>query len=229
MGVFSRLSDIINSNINSMLDRAEDPEKIVRLIIQEMEDTLIELKSSCAGIIAERKKIERELNEAEAALEHQPHSGAIPGARHLSDNNRMITPVVHRGLAAFKPGKTASQMHRAMSVRLPAYLVKIITGAGEMRGQRLLILAHHVDGIGQSGGKYGMARRSLGRTPQHQRWGQRHRGKGIGGDRLRSVFGLGCDNRNARAKAAQRMAIGTYRFGAGYQILFGHEVARLVT
>jgi phage shock protein A len=42
---------------------------MVRLMIQEMEDTLIELKSSCAGIIAERKKIERELNEAEAALE----------------------------------------------------------------------------------------------------------------------------------------------------------------
>jgi len=42
-----------------MLDKAEDPEKMIKLMIHEMEDTLIELKSSCAGVIAGRKKIER--------------------------------------------------------------------------------------------------------------------------------------------------------------------------
>jgi phage shock protein A len=63
MGVFTRFRDIVSANINAMLDKAEDPEKMIKLMISEMEDTLIELKSSCAGVIAERKKVERKLEE----------------------------------------------------------------------------------------------------------------------------------------------------------------------
>ncbi len=59
MGIFTRFKDIVNSNISSMLDNAEDPEKLIKLMIREMEDTLIEIKSSCANAIANQKKVQR--------------------------------------------------------------------------------------------------------------------------------------------------------------------------
>ncbi len=56
MGIFRMGKDIINSNINAILDKAEEPEKMIKLMMQELEDTIIELKSSITSKMAARAK-----------------------------------------------------------------------------------------------------------------------------------------------------------------------------
>jgi phage shock protein A len=77
MGIFTRFRDIISSNISAMLDKAEDPEKLIKLMIREMEDTLVEIKASCAGVMAAMKKIQRQLDEVQSRIRYWEERTAL--------------------------------------------------------------------------------------------------------------------------------------------------------
>jgi phage shock protein A len=66
MGIFSRTRDIIAANVTELLDRAEDPAKMIRMIIMEMEETLVEVRASAARSIAEQKEMRRQIARLES-------------------------------------------------------------------------------------------------------------------------------------------------------------------
>jgi phage shock protein A len=69
MGIFSRTRDIIAANMTELLDKSEDPSKLIRMIIMEMEETLVEVRSGAARTIADQKEMRRAVARAEAAQE----------------------------------------------------------------------------------------------------------------------------------------------------------------
>lgn len=66
MTIFSKMSDIVSANINNLLEKASDPVKMSKLMIQEMQETLVEIKASVAKVLADRKGLERQLEEKQA-------------------------------------------------------------------------------------------------------------------------------------------------------------------
>ncbi len=69
MGIFSRISDIFKSNVNDALDNAEDPEKMIKLMVIEMQESVNKATSGLATAMAQEKKLERDLDKYKAMSE----------------------------------------------------------------------------------------------------------------------------------------------------------------
>lgn len=143
MGIFSRFTDIVNSNINAILEKAEEPEKIVRLMIQEMEDTLVEVRSAAARAIADKKEITRKL----ASLEREADDWQSKAELALDKNREDLA----KGALAEKAqlSKSAESLHVQLTAvtegleKLKADIGSLEAKLADAKLRQQAILARH--------------------------------------------------------------------------------------
>ena len=106
MGIFSRTRDIIAANVSDLLDKAEDPAKMIRLIILEMEETLVEVRASAARTIADQKEMRRQIARLEKVQEGWTEKAELALSKGRED---LAKAALHEKQ---KAADVASQLHR---------------------------------------------------------------------------------------------------------------------
>ncbi len=143
MGIFSRFSDIVNSNINAILDKAEDPEKIVRLMIQEMEETLVEVRSAAARSIADKKELTRHLTALEQEAKDWEGKAELAIDKGRDDLAKAALAEKARVLAA---AQSVKMQHEAISQgleKLNEDIGRLEEKLADAKTRRNAILARH--------------------------------------------------------------------------------------
>ncbi len=120
MGVFTRLADIVSANLSALLDRAEDPAKTIRLMVQEMEETLVETRASAARLIADSKGLKRRRGQLDAAVADWQRKAELAVGKGREDLARGALAEKARLVEALKAGadfihheaRDAQRIHR---------------------------------------------------------------------------------------------------------------------
>ena len=154
MSVFNRITDIVNANINAILEQAEDPEKLVKMITQEMEETLVEVRSSSARFLADKKHIVKKLKamkrevhgweaKAELAISRGREDLAKAALRERTRFDSAVTnlegDLIHVDIAIDKLRGDAQQLEtklEAARVRQKALIIRGQTARSRMKVKR---------------------------------------------------------------------------------------------
>ena len=144
MGIFTRFRDIVNANINSMLDKAEDPEKMLKLMIREMEDTLVEIKSACAGVMAAGKRIERELEGTQSRVDYWKGKATLAVSKDRDDLARDALVEKRRYTEKAESLQRELKEHQVLVTQYQDDMVQLEEKLGGAREKQRTLVQRHI-------------------------------------------------------------------------------------
>ncbi len=143
MGVFTRLADIVNANLSALLDRAEDPAKTIRLMVQEMEETLVETRASAARLIADSKGLKRRRKQLDEAVADWQRKAELALSKGREDLARGALAEKARLTEALKAGDEEMTKLDEALVRYEEDISRLQAKLDEAKARRKAILARH--------------------------------------------------------------------------------------
>lgn len=143
MGVFTRLADIVNANLSALLDRAEDPAKTIRLMVQEMEETLVETRASAARLIADSKGLKRRRKQLDEAVADWQRKAELALSKGREDLARGALAEKARLTEALKAGDEEMAKLDEALMRYEEDISRLQAKLDEAKARRKAILARH--------------------------------------------------------------------------------------
>ncbi len=143
MSVFKRFSDVVNSNVSAMLDKAENPEKLVRMIIAEMESTLFDVRTQSAKTIADKKEMQRQLKQLETEVASWQERAEKALSKERDDLAKQALQEKHRVEETIVAQTKELSSLEAALMRLEQDVAKLQSKLNEAIAKRDTIVARH--------------------------------------------------------------------------------------